>query len=95
MARRGNLVLAVSTGGDSPALAAKLRTIFEKNIPDNIEEILSALREARATLKKMDHLTHSERGEILKKIVGDDKLLSSLILNNKNGTLLEMLKKFK
>jgi len=92
VSRRGSFVLAVSTGGDSPALAAKLRTIFEKSIPGNIEEMLSSLSEARKILKKIDHLSSNERGEILKKIIGDELLLKKLIESHSRGKAEETIK---
>jgi precorrin-2 dehydrogenase/sirohydrochlorin ferrochelatase len=87
MARKGDFILAVSTSGDSPAMAARLRRSLEKNIPKNIEEVLSALREAREILKNMKNLTQSERAAILKKITENDDLLEKLVQHNKKDTL--------
>jgi precorrin-2 dehydrogenase / sirohydrochlorin ferrochelatase len=78
MIRKGDLVAAISTSGASPAMSAKLRSAFEKRLPENIENILSSLREARMILKNMENLTQTERGEILKKIVNDDKSIEEL-----------------
>lgn len=45
--KKGDLVVAVSTGGKSPALAAHLRRRIERhlqeNCPDNVEEILDQM----------------------------------------------------
>ncbi len=79
MIRKGDLIVAVSTNGASPAMSAKLRAGFEKNLPENIEEILASLREARTVLKDIGTLTHAERGEILKRIVNDDKLMKEFL----------------
>jgi precorrin-2 dehydrogenase / sirohydrochlorin ferrochelatase len=87
MTRKGDLILAVSTSGDSPAMAARLRRILEKSIPENIEDILTALREAREILKDMKKLTQPERAEILKKIIEDDDLLEKLVQHNSKGTI--------
>ncbi|RMD87303.1 MAG: bifunctional precorrin-2 dehydrogenase/sirohydrochlorin ferrochelatase, partial [Candidatus Dadabacteria bacterium] len=40
-AKRGELVVSVSTSGASPALAKYLRRELEKHIPDNVEEFLT------------------------------------------------------
>ena len=89
--RRGDLILAVSTCGASPAMAAKLRREFQKNIPENIEEILEALREARSILQNYDHLSSRERGGILKDIVNNNNLLLELTCEYNNGELEEFI----
>ncbi|MBN2402878.1 MAG: bifunctional precorrin-2 dehydrogenase/sirohydrochlorin ferrochelatase [Spirochaetes bacterium] len=88
MTRKGSLIIAVSTSGDSPAMAARLRKTFEKSIPENTEDILAALREAKRTLKEMKTLNQPERAAILKKLTEDDDLLKKLVQHNKNGTIL-------
>jgi precorrin-2 dehydrogenase len=45
--RRGDLTIAISTGGGSPALAKKLRQRLEQTIGPEYEEFLAALRELR------------------------------------------------
>ena len=87
MTRKGDLLIAVSTSGNSPAMAARVRKMLEERIPENIEEVLSALRKARELLKDIENLNQSQRGEILKKIVNDDSLLSDIIRHNENNTL--------
>jgi len=46
--RRGDLTLAISTGGGSPALAKKLRQRLEQTIGPEYEAFLAALRGLRA-----------------------------------------------
>ncbi|MBR1861494.1 MAG: bifunctional precorrin-2 dehydrogenase/sirohydrochlorin ferrochelatase [Lachnospiraceae bacterium] len=64
--KRGNLVASVTSSGDSPQVAVRLRRKFEELIPDNIEEILDYLGQLRVRVK--DEVTDGyERHSILKK----------------------------
>jgi precorrin-2 dehydrogenase/sirohydrochlorin ferrochelatase len=80
--QRGDLMLAISTGGASPSMSARLRRELEQHLPDNIEKILEVLRAAREILKSdraFSSLSFSNRGELLKRIVNDDTLLEELL----------------
>jgi siroheme synthase-like protein len=50
--RRGDLTLAVSTGGASPAFARKIRTWLEKSIGEDYSKLLSLVKEVRSELKR-------------------------------------------
>jgi siroheme synthase-like protein len=50
--QRGNLTIAVSTLGMSPAFAKKIRTKLEKNIGEEYALLLSLISEVRSNLKK-------------------------------------------
>lgn len=79
--RKGDLLFALSTGGASPAMAARLRREIEKHIPEDIDLVLEKLKSARTLLKEdecFSCIDSSERGKILKKIVSDDTLLESI-----------------
>jgi siroheme synthase-like protein len=92
--QRGDLILALSTGGASPAMSARLRRELEGHIPDNIEKILSGLREARDILMNDEEfypLRAADRGELLKRIVNNDALLSDLIAFHEKGELKKLL----
>lgn len=88
---RGDLTLAVSTGGASPAMAAKLRRMLEEYLPENIEEILEALREARQILSTFNDLDSAGRGAILKKIVDDESLIQLLLEQKRKAAIKDML----
>ncbi|RPI91489.1 MAG: hypothetical protein EHM32_10565, partial [Spirochaetales bacterium] len=92
--RRGDFLMAVSTSGASPAYAARLRRALEKAIPENIDDILAALREARRVLQEdaaFDDLDFSARGELLKRIVADDALLERCARAFREGALTGLL----
>jgi precorrin-2 dehydrogenase/sirohydrochlorin ferrochelatase len=93
--QRGDLILALSTGGASPAMSARLRRELESHIPDNIEKILEVLREAREILKSkkdFSSLSASQRGELLKRIANDDTLLEELV-SSRDDDLIAFLSK--
>lgn len=50
--KKGDLTIAISTGGASPAMAKQLRIYFSKLIPDSIVEFLSQMKEYRKTMPK-------------------------------------------
>ncbi len=50
--RRGDLTIAVSTGGVSPALARKIRTNLEKSFGEEYRSLLSIVERARSSMKK-------------------------------------------
>jgi precorrin-2 dehydrogenase / sirohydrochlorin ferrochelatase len=88
--QKGDFLLAVSTSGASPAMAARLRRLIEKAVPDNVEEVLAALREARRIIQgdaSFEKLSVDERGELLKRIVNDDALLAELAAAFREHTL--------
>ncbi|MDY6935065.1 MAG: bifunctional precorrin-2 dehydrogenase/sirohydrochlorin ferrochelatase [Spirochaetota bacterium] len=91
MVRRGDFILSVSTSGASPAMAAKLRRLFEEDIPHNIEDILKSLREARLTLQEIEGLNPTERGAVLKNIVNDDNLLTNIVEYSKKNKMKEFI----
>jgi precorrin-2 dehydrogenase / sirohydrochlorin ferrochelatase len=79
--QRGDFLLAVSTSGASPAMAARLRRMIEAAVPADIETILEALRAARGIVQndsRFARLSADERGSLLKKIVNEDALLAEL-----------------
>jgi len=48
---KGNLKIGISTNGKSPTMAKRIRQFLEELLPDEIDELLSTLREYRTTLK--------------------------------------------
>jgi siroheme synthase-like protein len=58
--KRGNLTVAVSTSGVSPALARKIRTELEKNFGEEYASLLSLVGKVRSALKKKEHPAAAE-----------------------------------
>ena len=50
--QKGDLTIAFSTGGASPAFAKQIRRHFEKIIPENVGAFLSKMRSLRVALPK-------------------------------------------
>ncbi len=69
--RRGDLLVTVSTGGGSPALAAKVRRQLEKNIDPALVQHLKLLTELRPEVLASS-LTPGKRTRLLKRMAGDD-----------------------
>jgi siroheme synthase-like protein len=53
LVQRGDLTIAISTGGRSPALARKLRTVLEQALGQEYGELALLLSEVRGELKRM------------------------------------------
>ena len=58
--RRGNLTVAISTGGMSPALSRKIRTRLEKEFGVEYLSLLSIIEEVRSTLRQKGMTVSSE-----------------------------------
>ena len=58
--RRGNLIVAVSTSGVSPALARKIRTKLEKSFGEEYATLLSIIGEVRSTIKEKGIIVDAE-----------------------------------
>jgi len=50
--RRGDLAIAISTAGGSPALAKKIRTRLEQSLGEEYTLLLSLIKEVRSVLKE-------------------------------------------
>jgi len=94
--RKGDFMLAVSTGGASPAMAARLRRSLSEHVPPHIDKILDALSHARDVLKtspEFSSLVSVQRGDLLRSLVNDDSLLVELAKADAEGKLVEFLLK--
>jgi precorrin-2 dehydrogenase/sirohydrochlorin ferrochelatase len=84
------IIVAVSTGGISPALAARIRRDVERTLPDSIRGALEALEKTRDLLRSdpdFKALDAGQRGRVLTRIVGDDDLLAELVNCYANDSL--------
>ncbi|MFC2001912.1 bifunctional precorrin-2 dehydrogenase/sirohydrochlorin ferrochelatase [Chloroflexota bacterium] len=57
--RRGSLSIAVSTSGESPALARKIRSILEKEISADYSTLVDIISEVRTELKRQNIIVDS------------------------------------
>ena len=88
--RRGDVTIAVSTAGLSPALARKIRVRLEKELGDEYAALALMINEVRAEIKQMGIKVNGEDWQkaldldllidLLKK--GDGKKARSLLLGN-------------
>jgi siroheme synthase-like protein len=69
--RRGDLIIAISTGGGSPALAKRLRQRLEAKIGPEYEAFLAALRELRARAQQVI-ADPTERQALFRRAVDSD-----------------------
>jgi siroheme synthase-like protein len=69
----GDVVVAIGTGGASPALSAMLKGILKTALPKDIGQFAALLDEIRTELKtRLD--THQQRGAVLKQLVSPQTL---------------------
>jgi len=69
---KGNVKVAISTNGQSPTTAKRLRQFFEEVIPENVDDLVKNLNEYRKTIKgdfeeKVETLNEFTKGLIAKK----------------------------
>ena len=67
---RGDLLIAISTSGASPALAGRIRRMLAEQIGPEYARHLDLLREMRP-LVKASALSVDDRGKLLKRMAGD------------------------
>ena len=93
--QRDDLIVSISTSGASPAMSARLRREIEKAVPQNIEEVLRALKNIRIILMNDESfiaLDFEKRGKLLKKIVQNDDLLKEMLSHYHKDTLIDFIK---
>jgi precorrin-2 dehydrogenase/sirohydrochlorin ferrochelatase len=74
--RRGDLLIAISTGGAAPALAKRLRERLEKEFGPEYATYLAVLREVREDLKKRN-IPADLRRCIFERLAEDDLLAAA------------------
>ncbi len=84
--RRGEILVAISTGGASPAVAKFIRKRLEKNIGPEVDGLVGILKSVRG---KLVSLELDKRRRILKNIITEKNL--SLIRAGKKALVLEKL----
>jgi precorrin-2 dehydrogenase/sirohydrochlorin ferrochelatase len=69
--RRGDIVIAVSTGGGSPALSSRIRERIEETITPAFGRHLDLLRDLRAEVRA-SALDAEQRGALLRRMAADE-----------------------
>lgn len=88
--RRGDVTIAISTAGRSPALARKIRTRLEKDIGDEYASLVHLINEVRAGVKQQgikvngDDWQEALDLDLLIDLIrkGDDKKAKTILLSN-------------
>ena len=96
LVKRGDLNIAISTSGASPAYSSKIKKDLESQLDDNIDDILILLRKIRNVLiesKFFKELTSPQRGDVLRKIVNDENITTKLLLIQNEEELIDALRK--
>jgi precorrin-2 dehydrogenase / sirohydrochlorin ferrochelatase len=75
--QKGNLKIAISTNGQSPTLAKRIREVLEDALPEEIDALLDNLKEIRAKLK----------GDFEYKVNKLNEITSAMKENKKQGFL--------
>ncbi len=90
---KGELLLAISTGGSSPAMAARIRRQLASHLPENIEEQLVVMKRVRELIRfdEFKHLSSEQRGRLLTRIANDDAILEKLLSFEDEDPLFEYL----
>jgi precorrin-2 dehydrogenase/sirohydrochlorin ferrochelatase len=88
--KRGNLMVAVSTAGVSPALARKIRTKLEKTFGEEYASMLSLVGEVRSTLKKKGYTI---RGEVWQRALDLDSLIRRIQKGQREEAKANLIKK--
>ncbi len=71
--RRGDVQVAITTGGSAPGLSAALRKRLEPHVPLRAGEFAALLTALRETLQRSD-LSQPQRMDILRKLTSDESL---------------------
>ena len=90
--RRGDLTIAVSTSGVSPALAKKIRTKLEEIFGEEYASLLSLLGEVRSKIKKEGNIVEPETWQ---ELVDMDLLMKLLKTGSRDKAKTFLLKKLR
>ncbi len=90
--RRGDLILAISTSGTSPALAKKIRTRLEQIFGEEYVSLLSVIKEVRKELKQEEVRVSAEDWQ---EAIDLDLLLGLIKTGKREDARAALLKKLK
>ncbi|ETN95032.1 precorrin-2 dehydrogenase / sirohydrochlorin ferrochelatase [Zhouia amylolytica] len=75
---KGNVKIAISTNGQSPTTAKRLRQFFEDVIPDDVDQLVQNLNRYRDTLKGNFEEKVKQLNEVTKSLVSRKKIKTQL-----------------
>jgi precorrin-2 dehydrogenase / sirohydrochlorin ferrochelatase len=84
---QGDITIAISTGGHSPAMARYLRQRLEQSLGAELSDMVRLQSELRENLKKTV-LSQDERERLLWQVLGDRSIWDALKTSYKNAKLL-------
>jgi precorrin-2 dehydrogenase/sirohydrochlorin ferrochelatase len=89
---RGDLIIAISTSGKSPAFAKKLRKQLEAQLGNEYAEFLDLMGAIRKKLLSKDHEPESHK-HLFEQLIGRDlvQMIKNADIENINALLLEVL----
>ena len=89
--RKGELTIAISTGGASPALSRRIRERLEKEFPESMSQLIEVLGEFRARIMNTRR-SFEERKKIMTDVVNSPEV--DAFLSGDEGPLKELLAKW-
>jgi precorrin-2 dehydrogenase/sirohydrochlorin ferrochelatase len=88
--RRGEMLLALTTGGAGPALAARLKRELEAMFGEEWGAYVALLREMRETVKRR-YTREAERAEALRRLAASDGVRAKVAAGDLDGARAEAL----
>jgi precorrin-2 dehydrogenase/sirohydrochlorin ferrochelatase len=89
--RRGELVVAISTSGRSPAMARLVRETLSRDLPEHWAELLEVAATTREQLRRLSHAVPAERWQAALRAAELETLIKAHALDRAVELLLQIL----
>ena len=70
---KGHIKIAISTNGQSPTMAKRLKEVFQSNLPDELDELVKNLNKVRGYLSGDFKFKVQQLNEITRTLIDNDK----------------------